>query len=232
MLILAMDTSSKAASCALLRDGQLIGDWFLHVPMTHSQTMLPMVQSLLSAAEVSPEAIDAYAVTTGPGSFTGLRIGIAAVKGMATALEKPCIGVSTLEALAHNAETFCGLVVPVMDARRSQVYTAVFRGNGRMLTRESEDEALSIEALRERLRTEQQPVLLVGDGAMLCQQALAELPHVAAAPERMQHQRASSAAAVAYRLAQAGKTCTAHELAPSYLRLPQAERERLARLQR
>lgn len=231
MLILAVDTSSKAASCALLRDGQLMGDWFLNVPMTHSQTMLPMVQGLLSAAEVLPEEIDAYAVTTGPGSFTGLRIGIAAVKGMATVSDKPCVGVSTLEALAHNAETFCGRVVPVMDARRSQVYTAVFRGNGHALTRESEDQAISIEALREQLSVQNEPVLLVGDGALLCQRAM-QLDHAVAAPERMLHQRAASAAAVAYRLVQAGKTCTAHELAPSYLRLPQAERERLARLQR
>lgn len=232
MLTLALDTSSKAASCALLQDGELLGEWFLRVPMTHSQTMLPMVEGLLRAAGIPPGKPDVFAVTTGPGSFTGLRIGIAAVKGMAMAAGKPCAGVSTLEALAYNAAPFCGLVVPVMDARRSQVYTAAFRANGDTLTRESADEALAVEALRERLSAGQTPVLLVGDGAQLCKQAMPELAHVTTAPERLLHQRAGSVAVIAHRLALEGNTCPADALAPSYLRLPQAERERLARLER
>lgn len=233
MTILALDTSSRAASCALWRDGALLAEFFLNAGLTHSQTVMPMVRALLDAAGETPAAADLFAVSAGPGSFTGLRIGIAAVKGMAQALEKPCAAVSTLEALAENLAAFDGIVLPVMDARRSQMYTAAFRCGKGAVARLGEDAALDVAALGERIAAyAPEPVMLVGDGARKCLELLAGYPHLRVAPENLLHQRAGSVAAVAARLAASGAVCSAGELTPAYLRLPQAERERLARLER
>lgn len=232
MTILALDTSSKAAGCALLRDGALAGEFFVNAAPTHTETILPMVRTMLRRAAVPMEAVDAYAVSVGPGSFTGLRIGIAAVKGMAMAMNKPCIAVSTLEGLAENLAVFSGVAVPVMDARRAQVYTARFACRDGRLFRESDDTAMAVEVLRERLAEVSEPVMLVGDCAAQCGAAMADLPHIRIAPETLRHQRAGSVAVAAARLAEKGALCTAAELAPTYLRLPQAERERLAKLER
>lgn len=232
MNILALDTSSKAASCAVTRDGFLVGEFFQNTALTHSQTILPMVQTLLDSTGMVMADIDLLAVSTGPGSFTGLRIGIAAVKGMAMALGKPCGAVSTLEALAQNLAVFSGIIVSVMDARRSQVYTAQFRCENGAISRLSDDTALSVVALGEALADPASgPVMLVGDGAVLCKEAMSVLAHVGLAPENLRYQRASSVASVAARLGD-DRLCSAGELAPQYLRLPQAERERLARLER
>lgn len=228
--ILALDTSSKAGSCALLRDGALLGEFFVNTALTHSQTAMPMVQSLLEITGVAIDQVDRFAVSTGPGSFTGLRIGIAAVKGMALATGKPCGGVSTLEGLAWNLAAFQGIVAPAMDARRSQVYTALFRMRDGELTRLEEDSALSLPELGERLAAISEPVMLVGDGAKLCRDALPERNLLVAA-EPLLHQRAGSVAVAVARLP-ADKLCSAQALAPAYLRLPQAERERLAKLER
>lgn len=230
MTVLALDTSSRAASCALLRDGALTGEFFIHTALTHSQTAMPMVEALLKRTGASLGEVDVLAVSAGPGSFTGLRIGIAAVKGLAMGLGKPCAAVSTLEGLAHNLTAFDGVIVPAMDARRSQVYTARFSCRDGIVSRLSEDAALSVDELRESIRGTGAPVMLVGDGAALCQRAMGDLPRVHLAPEALRHQRASSVASVAARLAGEGKLCGAGALAPRYLRLPQAERERLARL--
>ena len=231
MTILAIDTSSRAASCALLRDGVLAGEFFIDVQLTHSQTILPMVQSLLANTGIPMAQVDLLAVSGGPGSFTGLRIGIAAVKGMAMAVEKPCVLVSTLESLAWNLAAFTGVIVPVMDARRAQVYTAAFTWEGGRLTRQSPDAALSVDALRQTLAPSPAPVMLVGDGAQLCKEHMADLAHITVAPAALLHQRAASVALVAAGTAPSGR-CSAAALAPAYLRLPQAERERLARLER
>jgi len=229
MNILALDTSSRAASCALLRGGTLAGEFFANTGLTHSQTAMPMVEALLRQTGASLRDIDIYAVSTGPGSFTGLRIGIASVKGMACAAGKPCAGVSTLEVLALGTAFFNGYIAPVMDARRDQVYTALFRQDGgEFPERVSQDTAISIRELEDILAPlAPAPVLLVGDGAVLCRDALGHLSHIRLAPERIRHQRAACVAVVAAAMAERGELVSADALAPGYLRLPQAERERL-----
>ena len=230
LIILAVDSSSRAASAALWKDGDLLGEQFLNTRLTHSQTLLPLVDQLLRSTETTPAQPDCFAVSVGPGSFTGLRIGIAAAKGLAFAAGKPCAPVSTLEGLAYNLLAHDGLICPVMDARCQQVYTALFSCREGRLTRLWEDQAISLAQLGEELARRREPTLLVGDGARLCRSFLGEgCPHVGVAPAHLLHQRASSVAMAAAALAEAGGLCTAGELAPVYLRLPQAERELLAR---
>lgn len=227
MIILALDTSSRAASCALLAEGELLGEFFGNAGLTHSQTILPMVKTLLESVRIRIQDVDRFAVTNGPGSFTGLRIGLAAVKGMAMEPARPCAAVSTLEALAHNLRGFDGYVVPAMDARRAQVYTALFRGRGGRLARIREDEAVSVEELGGHLAALPggAPVTLVGDGARLCLERLGGIVGtLRMAPAHLLHQRAASAALLAAELPE-GRWQDAAELSPAYLRLPQAERE-------
>lgn len=231
MNILAVDTSAKAASCAIYKDGALFAESFSNAGLTHSQTIMPMIQSMLECSKIQIGDIGLFAVSVGPGSFTGLRIGISAVKGMAMAGNVPCVAVSTLEALAYNLSAFRGVAVPVMDARRAQVYTAAFECAGGTPARLTPDEALSIDDLAARLRAYTGPVMLVGDGAELCHERLAGIvPGLLLAPPNLRHQRAASVCAAAGFGPAA--TCSAENLAPVYLRLPQAERERLERLGR
>ncbi|MGN0661063.1 MAG: tRNA (adenosine(37)-N6)-threonylcarbamoyltransferase complex dimerization subunit type 1 TsaB, partial [Oscillospiraceae bacterium] len=130
MIILGIDTSAQTASAAVCSEDRIIACGSVNAKLTHSQTIMPLVTSLLEAAHISLDGIDAFAVSKGPGSFTGIRIGVSAVKGLAFAKSKPCIGVSTLSALAYNMLGFDGIICPVMDARCSQVYNAVFRISG------------------------------------------------------------------------------------------------------
>ena len=229
MNILALDTSSRAASCALLRGGVLAGEFFVNIGLTHSQTAMPMLEKLLEQTMTAPGEIDVFAVTTGPGSFTGLRIGISAVKGMAMATGKPCAGVPTLMALAVGASLFEGYICPVMDARRDQVYTAIFESTAGGLHRLRQDKALPIEELGKQLAGLGSPALLVGDGAALCVEALGQPKHLRLAPEQFLHQKASAVASVAEEMARTGQLVSAGNLAPTYLRMPQAERERMER---
>ena len=229
MNILALDTSSRVASCAILRDGVLAGEFFANIGLTHSQTAMPMVEKLLEQTAIGLREMDVFAVCTGPGSFTGLRIGISCVKGMAMAAGKPCAGVSTLLTLAEGIRLFEGYICPVMDARRGQVYTSLFESMGGKLSRLREDEAISIEGLEAILRELPLGVMLVGDGAQLCMERLSGVASLQMAPERFLHQRASALASIACEMAQSGGLTSAAELAPSYLRLPQAERERMSR---
>ena len=224
MKVLALDTSSKAASCALWDDGALKGEFYLNVGLTHSQTIMPMVQSLLQSTGAQLAEIDRFGVSTGPGSFTGLRIGLSAVKGMAMATGKPCVGVSTLEGLCRNIACFQGYLVPVMDARCMQVYTALFRSENGVVTRLEEDMAIPLTQLEDKLRAlPPAPMMLVGDGAALCLAQLAErLPGLQISPEGLRLQRAGSVALLA---AESTRTVPAAELEPAYLRLPQAQRE-------
>ncbi|MBC8585781.1 tRNA (adenosine(37)-N6)-threonylcarbamoyltransferase complex dimerization subunit type 1 TsaB [Youxingia wuxianensis] len=230
MKLLAVDTSSITASCALLEDKKLLGEFFSNVKLTHSQTIMPMVESLLKQTRVSLEEIDAFAVTGGPGSFTGLRIGLAAVKGMAWALERPCITVSTLEALAYNLYGIDCVVAPVLDARCSQVYTALFRWEGERITRLEEDDAISLQNLKNRLKNVEKPVFLVGDGAEMCYNNLCqEIPHLRLPSPALIWLRSSALGAAALSYAADGITVSPAQLAPCYLRLPQAQRELLAK---
>ena len=167
MLILAFESSAKPASVALLQDGKLLSQYLQCSALTHSRTLLPMAEDMLKNAELSLADVDLLAVAHGPGSFTGIRIGVSAVKGLAWAGDKPCVGVSTLEAMAWNGSSFEGYVCPVMDARRSQVYNAIFKIENGMPVRATEDRPIALEELEKEVRALEAPVLLVGDGAEL-----------------------------------------------------------------
>lgn len=228
MKLLAIDTSSRSASCAVVEDGVLLGEFYANVTLTHSCTILPMVQDLLARISLSLGDMDCFGVTVGPGSFTGLRIGLSAVKGMAHALGKPCVGVSTLEALAWNLQFPCE-IVPVLDARCAQVYTALFRWEGDVLTRLASDEAIAIKELETRLKNRETSVLLVGDGAELCYNSLRDKVPCELPSPALRFTRASSAALACERAFVRGETMSPAALSPAYLRLPQAERELLAK---
>ena len=229
MLTLAFESSAKAASVALCEDGRLISQVIQCSGLTHSRTLLPMAEDLLKNAEIEMKQIDCFAVAQGPGSFTGIRIGIATVKGLAWAADKPCIGVSTLAAMAWNGVAAGGLICAVMDARRSEVYNALFRIEDGRPVRLCPDRAISLSALTEELRERGEAPFLVGDGTELASAFFREqhLDH-RVPPENVRWQNAWGVAMEA-----AGKKlCTSQELLPVYLRLSQAERERQARLSR
>ena len=184
MRILAFETSAKAAGCALLEDGILLGESYLNTGMTHSQTLMVMAENLLKSCGFTPSDVDAVAAAAGPGSFTGVRIGVAAAKGFAWGREIPCCGVSTLEAMALGFGAWEGFVVPVMDARRSQVYTALFEAKKGELTRVEEDQAIALEDWEKVLSQRSGPIFLVGDGSRLCYNTLKErLPNLVLPPE-------------------------------------------------
>lgn len=224
MKIFALDCASVSASAALIDAGLLLGESFTNVKRTHSQTLLPMAESLLKNCRTDLSVVDVFAVTVGPGSFTGVRIGVAALKGMADAAGKPCFGVSALETAAYPFRTFDGIVCAVMDARCEQVYTALFSGS----TRLTEDSAMKITELADLLAGYNRPVLLTGDGAQKVLESLrgiCSFPLTAASPQFC-YPRASSAAYLAYEKLQNGaQTVPAKTLQPLYLRLPQAQRE-------
>ena len=230
MKILAFETSAKAASVALMEKGKLLGEAYQNTGLTHSQTLMVMAEDLLKTCNLTAGDVDAVAVAAGPGSFTGVRIGVAAAKGFAWGAELPCYGVSTLEAMARNLGVWEGYVVPAMDARRSQVYTAIFHAEKGRLSRVEEDIAISLAELGEKIKNFEQPVFLVGDGALLCYNTLLEeVSGLVLPPEHRMHQRAAGVALAAQAMADAGDPGNAAELTPNYLRLSQAERERLAR---
>ncbi len=231
MKILAIDSSSLAASAAIWQGDKLLGEFFINAGLTHSQTLMPMVQQLLHTTQTALEDLDCFAVSVGPGSFTGLRIGISAVKGMAFGLQKPCVAVSTLEGLACNLQGFDGILCPVMDARCQQVYTALFEAGAGGIRRLTDDAALPLEELGILLKKQKKSVILVGDGALMCYNNLDQKEGIAVAPAPLRHQRAASVGAVALQRARQGAVCPADALVPAYLRLPQAQRELLARQQ-
>ena len=230
MKILAFETSAKAASVALMDNGKLLGESYQNTGLTHSQTLMVMAEDLLKTCNLSVKDVDAVAVAAGPGSFTGVRIGVAAAKGFAWGAELPCYGVSTLEAMARSLGAWQGYVVPVMDARRSQVYTAIFHAQRGVLSRVEEDMAISLDELGEKMIIFEDTAFLVGDGAVLCYNTLIEeVPGLVLPPEHRMHQRAVGVALAAQALIDAGDPGNGAELTPNYLRLSQAERERLAR---
>ena len=229
MKILALESSAKAASCAVLADGEVLASAWQATGLTHSRTLLPMVEDMLKNSELSLGDMDAIAVAVGPGSFTGLRIGVAAVKGLAWGAEKPCIAVSTLEAMAWPLAHLEGNIVCAMDARRQQIYNAVFRAGSGTLTRLREDRAVSLEEAAGDLAGLEGPMTIVGDGAKLCFDFLtARGIACRMAPAHLRLQSAVGVGMAACRLWPEGAV-SAQALAPVYLRLSQAERERLAR---
>ena len=230
MLLLSFETSAKAASVALSDGGKLLGEAYQNTGLTHSQTLMVMAEDLLKQCGFTPKDVTAVAVAAGPGSFTGVRIGVAAAKGFAWGKQLPCYGVSTLEAMALSLGVWDGIVCSVMDARRNQVYNGIFRVSCGTCTRVREDRAFSIAELGEDLQNFDGPVFLVGDGSALCYNTLLEkVPGLVLPPEHRMHQRAAGVALAAERMIAAGETGDAAALTPNYLRLSQAERERLAR---
>ena len=230
MKILALETSAKSVSAAVTEDGKLLCSSYQNTGLTHSRTLMPLVKEMLTAAEMTLRDMDVIAVANGPGSFTGLRIGVSAAKGLAWAEEKPCCGVSTLLAMAQNVRHMDGTVICAMDARRNQIYNAVFHAHGGTLERVCEDRAISLEQLGAELKNDENNKIIVGDGAVLCYNYLLGIGiPCRTAPAALVMQNAVGVALAAEELVQAGKTMTAQELLPVYLRLSQAERERLAR---
>ena len=227
MKLLGVDSTATAASVAVMSDGKLLAVNFSNTGLTHSQTLLKMVDDALSTAGIKISDIDAFAVSVGPGSFTGVRIGTSLVKGMAQPLGKKCVSVSTLEAIAKPLENTGVYAVSVMDARCNQVYTAQFDCE-EGLKRMTEDEAISISDLTESLKTIDKKIVLIGDGARLCFDKMKDdIPAITIAPLNIRYQSAASVALIANEKINSQEECLveAAQLLPDYLRLSQAERE-------
>jgi tRNA threonylcarbamoyladenosine biosynthesis protein TsaB len=228
LLILAFETSAKAGSVALLEEQKLLAESYQNTGLTHSQTLMVMAEDLLKSSGKTVADITAVAVAEGPGSFTGVRIGVAAAKGFAWGGQLPCYGVSTLEAMAESLGIWQGYVCPCMDARRNQVYNALFYVNCGKIQRVREDRAIALSDLAEELKTLTEPVFLVGDGSNLTYKTLSgEIPGLVLPPEHRMHQRATGVALLAAKKIAGGEPGDGNALTPNYLRLSQAERERL-----
>lgn len=230
MKILAIDSSGLAASAAVTEDGILIAEYTVHYKKTHSQTLLPMIDEISRMIDLDLSTLDAIAVAGGPGSFTGLRIGSATAKGLGLALDKPLIPVPTLEAMAYNLCGAAGLVCPMMDARRSQVYTGIYRFQGAEFITVLAQRAEAVEETAARLNEMGEPVILLGDGAAAYRDKIEGMLQVpwTMAPAHVNRQRAGAVAALAERYFAEGRIPAA-EHRPEYLRLSQAERERAER---
>lgn len=230
MRILALETAAKAVSAAVTEDGKVLAAGFQDTGLTHSRTLMPIVEGLLKNTGLTVGDMDAIAVSAGPGSFTGVRIGVSAAKGLAFAADKPCAAVSTLAGLARNAAFLDGLVVCAMDARRQQVYNALFEAKDGGLTRLTPDRAIALADLAEELGRDPRPKTVLGDGGRMCFEFLTAAGiSCRLAPAHLVKENAISVALEAEELARAGKLVSAQELAPVYLRPPQAERLRIER---
>ena len=232
MLILAFETTAKACSAALHDGKALLAESVQNSGLTHSQTLMVMAEDLLKVCGKSAADVTALAVAAGPGSFTGVRIGVSAAKGFAWGAEKPVYGVSTLESMARWLGLWSGYVCCCMDARRSQVYNAIFQAENGELKRISEDRAIALSDLKEELVHIDGPIYLVGDGAALAHKTLSQdIPALILPPEHRRHQRASGVALAALAAMDRGESADGAALQPNYLRLSQAERERMEKLQ-
>ncbi|MEE0945875.1 MAG: tRNA (adenosine(37)-N6)-threonylcarbamoyltransferase complex dimerization subunit type 1 TsaB [Acutalibacteraceae bacterium] len=227
MKLLSVDCSAKSASCAISQDGKIIASSFINVNLTHSQTLMPMVCDLLKNSKTSIEDIDAYAISAGPGSFTGVRIGISAIKGMAIIKNSPCIAVSTLYAIAQNFRDRDALVCAVMDARCKQVYGALFRVKNGKIKRLCEDRAVKIEEFANEIKKSRVscPIIIAGDGAAIFYSAVQDKKNVVLSDEAFRYQNGVGVALAGFESYNEGNFTTPEQLLPIYLRLPQAERE-------
>lgn len=227
MKILSIECSASPASCAITDDGKLRASSFINAKLTHSQTLMSMIINTLDNSATQLEDIDRIAVAVGPGSFTGLRIGISAVKGLAAPTNIPCVAVSTLDGMAEDfADRDC-IVCAVMDARCNQFYNSLFNVENGIITRLCEDRALMAEELKEKIINlpKNKNIIICGDGADLFFKYVCELSNVTLAPENLKWQSAVGVGSFAYKNADKLSTITADNLLPVYLRLPQAERE-------
>ena len=230
MKILSIDSSAEVCSVAVTNDKKLVSEITVNTGNTHSETLLPAVEQVLKLTGLTVDDIDAFSCSTGPGSFTGVRIGAATLKGLAYGKNKPCISVSTLEALAYNLCGFDGIICPVMNARRAQVYNALFECKGGVLTRICPDRAISIEELDEELSKLDRPIFLCGDGYDITLKGFKNtVPQYV--PERIRLQSAYSVCVCALEKYNNGDALTDAELVPIYLRPSQAERERIERME-
>lgn len=227
MKILALETSAKAVSAAVTEDGKILCAGYQDTGLTHSRTLMPIVEHILKNTGLTMAEMDAVAVAAGPGSFTGIRIGVAAAKGLAFAANKPIAGVSTLAAMARNVAFSDGLIICAMDARRNQIYNSLFEANAGTLTRLTDDRAISLADLLEELKNEFRPMTVVGDGAKLCFEYLTDNGiSCRMAPPHLVMQNAMSVALEAERLANENQLVSAQSLEPVYLRPAQADRLR------
>ena len=229
-MLLAFETSAKAASVALFDGEKLLGESYQNTGLTHSQTLMLMAEDLMKNCGATVGDLTGVAVAAGPGSFTGVRIGVSAAKGLAWGRDLPCWGVSTLEAMALGLGLQEGYILPTMDARRAQVYTALFYAKNGAVSRVFEDQAIALAELKEKLPADQ-PIFLVGDGSTLTYHTLKEsLPSLVMPPEHKMHQRAVGVGLAAISAIARGETGDAKALSPNYLRLSQAERERMEKM--
>ena len=238
MKIIALDSSGLVASVALLEDTGLVGEYNIQYKKTHSQTLLPMLEELKDQVELELSTVDAIAIASGPGSFTGLRIGSATAKGLAYALQIPIIEIPTLQGLACNLCGIADVVCPIMDARRGQVYAGIYEFDGQKLHILEDQMAVTIEELGEKLKKylkEGRRVTFLGDGVPVHKTKITEeiLPGEAVtfAPANMNRQRAASVGTLGMQYYKEGKIETAMEHEPDYLRMSQAERERKERME-
>lgn len=227
MKILAVDSSANVASAAITEGDKLICEFTLNHKKTHSEKLMPMIDEILQSAQLAPVDIDLFAVANGPGSFTGLRIGVATVKGLAHAVDKPVVGVSTLLAMAYNLPYCAHTISPIMDARRAQVYNGVYRWEQDELVEKTAPRAVSIKECVADFEKSGETVVFLGDGVPVHREFIRERLGEKAlfAPENCNMQRAASVALAAEKLYQLGRQESCHALAPVYLRKPQAERE-------
>ena len=224
MKILAIDSCMNTSSVAILENENLVALYTVNTDNTHSETLLPMIRDALKAADMKAEDIDAYGVSYGPGSFTGVRIGVATVKGLAFGTGKPCVEISTIEALARNLEGFDGIVCPVMNARRGQVYTGIFKNGVRLM----EDRCMMLDELIPILESYGEKIYFVGDGYGLALKA--DVKNMGVTPEPLRYACGYSVGKIAYRKIMNNEGVSDTEIRVNYLRKPQAEREREERL--
>lgn len=231
MKILGLDSSGIVASVAIVEDDVLIAEYTVNYKKTHSQTLLPMLDEIAKMTELDLNSIDAIAVAAGPGSFTGLRIGSATAKGLGLALKKPLIAIPTVEGLAYNLYDISGLICPIMDARRKQVYTGIYRFTDHQLKVVEDQMAVPMETVIEKLNQYGEAVTFLGDGVPVFHDLIAEKMTVpySFAPAHVNKQRAAAVAALGEIYYRQGKTETAMEHVPDYLRVSQAEREHAER---
>jgi tRNA threonylcarbamoyladenosine biosynthesis protein TsaB len=222
--VLGIDSSAKPASAAVVENGKIISSFYINTGLTHSQTLMPMIDSVLKCANITLDDIDLIAVNNGPGSFTGIRIGVAAVKGIADVKSKSCLGVSTLESMAYNLCGYDCIACAVMDARCNQVYTALFDISNGKVTRITEDNAISVDELEKALKNYNKTKIFVGDGAEMCYNTFGKnFDDIKLPIESQKFQNAVSVCLAAEQY-NASEYVKASELMPKYLRLPQAQR--------
>ena len=231
MKIIAFDSTAKAASVAVTEDKKLLALYTVDNGLTQSELLLPMAENLLNSLKLTFKDIELFSCCVGPGSFTGVRIGASMIKGLAFGRKVPCVGVSTIESLAYNLNGLDGIIVPCMDARRAQVYTAIFKCENGELKRVTEDEALPLSELAEMLKEyDGKAIYICGDGYDVAHTALTKLGvTLAETPYLLRNENAYSCAVIAYEKYMRGEYTDDSGIAPVYLRLPQAERERIER---